>query len=294
LATPDFLPRFAHYQLTLQAFMKYIGIIVIALFLSSCGGSKSVARKNASDKKSISKILKNPDYAFKLRMAEQYFVKKKYSRAQIIYEDIMPFYKVEKEFEDIYYKYAYCAYYLNDFLNAENLFKTFLEIFPNSPKAEEVDYMRAYCFYRQSPKPELDQTNTIRAIGMMQTFINTHPGSVRNKEAYEIVQALRDKLEVKDYKSAKLYYDMNQFRAAGVAFSALLNSFPESARADEYKLMIIKSYYRFAEMSIEEKKQERYEQVLNEINEFNDRFPESKLKKEVDEYLSLSQKNLKA
>ncbi len=29
-------------------------------------------------------------------------------------------------------------------MNAENLFKTFLEIFPNSPKAEEMDYMRAY------------------------------------------------------------------------------------------------------------------------------------------------------
>jgi outer membrane protein assembly factor BamD len=273
--------------------MKYIGIIVLALFLGSCSGSKSAARKTASNKKSITKILKSPDPAYKLRMAEQFFANKKYSRAQLIYEDIMPFYKVEKEFEDIYYKYAYCAYYQNDFLNAENLFKTFLEIFPNSTKAEEVDYMRAYCFYRQSPKPELDQTNTIKAMGMMQTFINTHPGSTRNKEAYEIIQTSRQKLETKDYKSAKLYYDMGQFRASGVAFSALLNSFPESEKADEYKLMIIKSYYRFAEMSIEERKTERYEQVITEANEFIDRFPDSKLKKEVDEFLSLSQKNIK-
>ena len=273
--------------------MKYTWILIFALFLSSCGGSKSASKKNASSKKSISKILKNPDYAYKLRMAEQFFANKKYSKAQLVYEDIMPFYKVEKEFEDIYYKYAYCAYYQSDFLNAENLFKTFLEIFPNSAKAEEVDYMRAYCYYRQSPKPELDQTATIKAMGMMQTFINTHPGSERNKEAYNIIQESRGKLETKDFKAAQLYYDMGQFRAAGVAFSALLNSFPESGKADEYKLMIIKSYYRFAEMSVEEKKQERYELVVNEANEFIDRFPESKLKKEVDEYLSLSQKNLK-
>ena len=109
-------------------------------------------------------------------------------------------------------------------MNAENLFKSFLEIFPNSTKAEEVDYMRAYCYYKQSPKPELDQTNTIKAMGMMQTFINTHPGSARNKEANEIIDICRAKLETKDYKSAQLYYDLGQFRAAGVAFTALLNT----------------------------------------------------------------------
>ena len=53
------------------------------------------------------------------------------------------------------------------------LFKGFLEVFPNSSKAEEIAYMHAYCFYMQSPKVELEQTNTAKAIGMMQTFINT-------------------------------------------------------------------------------------------------------------------------
>ena len=130
--------------------MKLTLVIACLFLLGGCGG--------------ITKILKNPDPEYKLRMAEQYFVNKKYALAQQLYEDVMPYFKTEKEFEDIYYKYAYCAYYQDDFMNAENLFKTYLEIFPNSPKAEEVDYMRAYSFYRQSPKPELDQTNTIKAM----------------------------------------------------------------------------------------------------------------------------------
>lgn len=121
-------------------------------------------------------------------------------------------------------------------------------------------------------------------MGMMQTFINTHPGSPRNKEATDIIDVCRAKLESKDYKSAQLYYDLGQFRAAGVAFSALLNSYPESMRGDEYKLMIIKSYYRFAELSIEEKKVERFEQVISECYEFTDRFPDSKLKKDADNF----------
>ena len=261
--------------------MKFTWVLIAGIVLSSCG------------KDSLTKILKNQDPAYKLRIAEQYFAKGKYSKAQLLYEDVMPYFKTGKEFEDIYYKYAYTAYYLKDYLNAENLFKSFLEVFPNSLKSEEVDFMRAYSFYKQSPKPELDQTNTIKAMGMMQTFINTHPGSASNKEAAEIIDISRAKLETKDFQSARLYYDMGQYRAAGVAFTALLNSYPESQKADEYKLMVIRSYFRFAEMSIEEKKVERYEQVITEVNEFNDRFPESKLKKEVDEFLELSQTQIK-
>jgi outer membrane protein assembly factor BamD len=153
--------------------------------------------------------------------------------------------------------------------------------------------MRAYTFYKQSPKPELDQSNTIKAIGMMQTFINTHPGSPRNKEASEIIDICRNKLEVKDYQSAQLYFDIGQFRAAAVAFNTLLNTYPESARSDEYKMMAIRSYFRFAELSVEDKKAERYEKVIEECNEFMDRFPESQFAKTVEVFLNQSQNNLK-
>src|SRR6186713_1911770 len=119
--------------------MRVFLLFIIVGLLSSCGG--------------INKILKNKDPEYKLRMAEQYFVKKKYNYAQSL-------------FEDVYYKYAYCAYYQKDYLNAENLFKNFLEAFPNSPKAEELDYMRAYCYYKMSPKTPLDQNNTVKAMGM--------------------------------------------------------------------------------------------------------------------------------
>ncbi|HEY4335188.1 MAG TPA: outer membrane protein assembly factor BamD, partial [Puia sp.] len=178
--------------------------------------------------------------------------------------------------------------------NAENLFKGFVEVFPNSNKAEEMDYMRAYTFYKQSPKVDLDQTNTTKTIGFMQAFINTHPGSDKIKEANEIIDKCRTKLELKDYKAAQLYYDLGYFKAAGVACNSLMNSYPDSEKSDEYKFLIIKAYYSFAQVSIEEKKEERYEAVVTQCNEFIDRFPDSKLTKTVQEYLNLSQTNLKA
>lgn len=226
-------------------------------------------------------------------MAEKYYVNKKWNFAQQLYEDVIPFYRGRPEFEDIYYKYAYTAYNQKDYLNAENLFKTYVEVFPNSARTEEIEYMRAYTFYKQSPKAELDQTNTIKAMGMMQTFINTHPGSPRIKEATEIIDASRRKLEVKDSKAAQLYFDLNQFRAAAVAFGALIDTYPDSERNDEYKLMSIKSYFKFAELSVENKKAERYQKVLDECSDFVEQFPQSTYTKEVEQYLTLSQNNLK-
>jgi outer membrane protein assembly factor BamD len=259
--------------------MKFFAAVLLTVALVSCNG--------------INKVLKSKDPQYKLRMAEQYFAKKKYSYAQQLYEDVMPFFKTGPEFEDIYYKYAYTAYYQRDYLNAENLFKTYLEVFPNSTRAEEMEYMRAYAFYKQSPKAELDQSNTIKAMGMMQTFINTHPGSARIKEADSLIAICRGKLEVKDYKAAKLYYDMGQFRAAAVAFNTLLNDYPDTQKGDEYKMMAIKAFYRFTELSVEEKKAERFEQVITDCNEFMDLFPQSPLAKEVEKYLNLAQTNLK-
>ena len=259
--------------------MRLLLLLLIAGLLGSCSG--------------INKVLKSKDPEYKLRMAEGYYVKKKYNFAQVLFEDVMPNYRGTPEFENIYYKYAYCAYYQKDYLNAENLFKSFLEAFPNSTKAEELDYMRAYSFYKMSPKIPLDQSNTVKAMGMLQTFVNTHPNSPRNKEANELIDICRAKLEDKERMAAQLYFDLGQFRAAGVAFTSLLGTFPDSERGDEYKLMVIKSYFKFAELSIDEKKMERFEQVISECNDFVDRFPDSNLVKEVESYISLSNNNIK-
>jgi outer membrane protein assembly factor BamD len=47
-------------------------------------------------------------------------------------------------------------------------------------------------------------------------------------------------------------------------------------------------------MSIDEKKEERYNKVINEVEDFQDRFPESKLLKEAERYLTLSKNNIKS
>ena len=227
-------------------------------------------------------------------MADEYYGKGKYKIAQQLYEELFPVFKGTVKFEELYFKDAYCFYYMKMYADAENLFKGFLEVFPNSTKAEEVDFMRSYCFYMQSPKLELEQVNTVRAMGMMQTFINIHPGSERNKEASEIIDKSRAKLEQKEYRAAELYYNMGQFRAAAIAFTNLTNNYPESLKGEDYKLRTVKAYYKFAKLSYEDKQIERYEKVIEEYQDFVDRYPDSKLLKDAESFSNLSKNNIKA
>jgi outer membrane protein assembly factor BamD len=260
-------------------FMRILLFVLVVVLTVSCS--------------KFAKVQKSNDYDYKLRMAEKYYTEKKYNYSQQLYQELFPIFKGDPRFEDLFYKYAYCSYYLKDWLQAESLFKQFTEVFPTSPKAEEMEYMRAYTYYRQSPKQDLDQNNTLKAMGLLQTFINTHPGSAKNAEANGIIDKLREKLEAKDYKSAELYYNMGHYRAAAIAYTSLINSFPDTKRGDEYKLQAIKSYFLYAENSIDEKKPARYQTVIDEVNEFTDRFPDSPLQKEAERYVELSQNSLK-
>jgi outer membrane protein assembly factor BamD len=258
-----------------------IGFILLILVVTIAGCSK------------FGKVLKSKDFEYKLKMANQYFDQKQYRQSQVLYEELFPIFKGTPQHEDLYYKFAYSHYHLRDFTTAESLFKGYLEIFANSPRAEEVEFMQAYCFFRQSPKPELEQSNTLKAIGMFQIFVNTHPESVRVKEAEQIIAKCQAKLEVKEQLSAQLYYNVGQFRAAALAFTTLMNNYPDSPKGDEYKLMSIRSYFRYAAMSIPEKQEERYNKVITEVEDFQDRFPESKLMKEAERFLTLTKNNLK-
>jgi outer membrane protein assembly factor BamD len=251
--------------------IRYVFFLTILFSFGSCASK-------------LTKVMKSTDPDYKLKMGEQYFAEKKYGNAQIVFEDLFPILKGTAKFEDLYYKYAYTAYHLKDYVNAENLFKTFVETFPTSPKAEDADFMRAYSFYKQSPKPELDQTNTLKAMGQMQVFINTHPTSPRIQEATSIIDESRQKLEIKDSKNAQLYYNMGYFKAAAIAYNSLIEGFPDSEKSDEYKLMVIKSYFLYAGNSVEEKQAERYDKVVAECIDFMDRFPESKLASTVEDY----------
>jgi outer membrane protein assembly factor BamD len=255
-------------------------LFILSISLNSCFFKKASSIK-VEKSRSFSKIYKSTDNEMRYKAAEQFYADKKYSLAIQLYEDLFPYIKGTERYEDMYFKSANAYYFLKDYLNAENFYKSFVETFPNSKRAEDCNYLRAFCYYKQSPKFELDQTPTVKSMALMQAFINMHPTSIRVKEANEIIDKCREKLEQKEFKAAQLYYDLGFYKSAAISFENILENFIDSKSADEYKYLMIKSYLKYADLSFEEKQEERYLKVQNECTDFIERFADSKHYKEI-------------
>ncbi|QJB35300.1 outer membrane protein assembly factor BamD [Chitinophaga oryzae] len=265
----------------MRKFLLYTSVLALIVVASSCNNE-------------LRRIEKSNNFEKKLAYADKLYQKKKYNTAQTLYQDLLQVYKGTEKFEGLYYNYAYCSYYVKDYVQAAFHFKNYLDVFPNSPRAVEIDYMQAYCYYKQSPKVSLDQTNTMKAIAQMQTFINNYPQADKVPEANLVIELCRRKLELKEFNSAELYYNLGFYKAAGIAFKNLMRNYPDSDKSDSYKIMAIRAYYNYAKNSIEEKQKERYETVVTEYMDFADHYPNSKLKADAEKFYTLAQNNIKS
>ncbi len=253
-------------------------IIAVAVLFSSCSG--------------FEKIRKSSDVNYKLTKANEYFDKKDYTHANTLYKELMPIMKSTRNYEALFYRYAYTFYYLKDYVEASYYFKNFTEYFPTSKEAEECEFMSAVCLYKYAPKYTLDQTNSVKALEALQSYVNRYPNSKRMDEANKYIAESQKKLELKQSDAAKLYYNINQFKAATVAYRSVLRNYPESANGDMYTFMIIKSMCKYAKASIPAKQEERYASAISTYKEFKDTYPQSKFNSEADKLYEEANNNV--
>ncbi len=220
----------------------------------------------------------------KYQEAIKYYENEKYSKALTLFEDLLTRYRGTSDAEDLAYYTAYASYRLKDYISARYHFKQFALNYPNSQRAEECRFMSAYCFYLDSPRSNLDQENTRKAIEELQLFVNLYPDSERAKEASDLIQNLRDKLEKKAFDNAKLYYNMglpDDYRAAVIALENVLRQYPDTKHAEDVEYLLIKSQYLFADNSYPHRQEERFNQMLDYYETFQEHFPESKYSNEL-------------
>ena len=143
------------------------------------------------------KLLRNEDVKVKYQMAEKYFENEEFRRASTLFEQILPKYRGKPQAERITFFYAKSLLEIKNYVLAAYQFESFIKAYPISQKVEEAAYLEAFCFYKQSPRFSLDQTETSEAIDKLQDFINFYPFSENLDIANEHVQELRLKLEKK-------------------------------------------------------------------------------------------------
>ena len=233
------------------------------------------------------RLLKSTDYTKKYDAAIKYYEAKEYSKSLALLEELVSVYRGTSKGEKIMYYYAYATYAMADYLLAGYHYNNFVKTFPASDKTEECAFMYAYCYYLESPRYSLDQSDTKNAIKELQFFINKYPESKRKEECNDLITRLRSKLERKYYEISKQYYFLDDYKAAVVSFQNVLKEFPDSKYREEMMYLIVKASYIYATKSMDTKKAERFKSTIDSYNKFVSYFPTNNTyKKEIEGYAS--------
>ncbi|HET6244076.1 MAG: outer membrane protein assembly factor BamD [Bacteroidetes bacterium] len=227
------------------------------------------------------KLLKSTNYEQKYEAAIKYYEEGSYFKAYPLLEELVSLYRGTEKAEKIYFYYAYCNYYLDDYELAGYHFKNFVKTYPTSKYALEALYMNALTYYMNSSDPSLDQTNTYKAITELQYFINKYPGSEKATEAAKYIEELRDKLEIKAFNICKQYYRTENYKSAIVCVENSIKEFPSSKFNEELEFISLKSSYIYAINSIEAKKGLRLQTTIELYNNFIDHYPQGAFTKEA-------------
>ena len=243
-------------------------IFIVLVGFSSCSGYE--------------KLLKSNDYRLQYDRAVEYFENEEYVRAGGLFEKITTVYRGTTRADTVFNYQARSFLMQRDYTLAGYHFKNLATNYPNSAFAEEADYMTAYCYYMLSPKPSLDQENTMKAITAFQLYMIKYPGAKKKEEAEGYIAEMRNKIVEKSYMSAKLYYNLSDYKASIIALQNSLEEFPDTEHREELMFLLLKSNFLLALNSIPEKQAERYQDAVDKYYAFAGEFPESMFKKEAD------------
>ena len=243
-------------------------LLIIVMVFSSCS--------------QYEKLRKSTDYPLKYRKAFEYYNVGDYVRSAQLFDDITSIYNGTNKADTVAYYQAMSYFKQKDFLTASHFFSNhYKERRQSSPFIEECEYLTGYCYYMQSPRAELDQANTMAAIEAFQMFLMRYPNSEFKEDAEQYLAEMKDKLVDKSYLTARLYYNVGQFKASIIALNNSLEDYPETKYREELMYLLLRSSYLLAENSVPAKKKERFQSTMDEYYSFVGEFPESQYSRDA-------------
>ena len=277
----------------LNKMKKYIIIALVSgSVLTSCG--------------EYNKVLKSTDYEYKYEAAKSYFGKGQNTKAAAILEELITILKGTDKAEESLYMLGMTYYNQGDFITASHYFSTYYNTYPRGTYTEQARFYSGKALFLDTPEPRLDQTSTYKAIQELQMFMEYFPASSRHQEAQQMIFDLQDKLVMKDYMAARLYYDLgsytgnssysttgNNYLACIVTAQNALKDYPYTEMREDISILLLRAKYDMAKESVEEKKEERMRDAIDEYYAFKNEFPESKYMKEVENIYKDAKKYVK-
>lgn len=240
------------------------------------------------------RLLKGTDTRAQYAAAKDFYQQEKYGKAKPLFEKVAPMSRATRIGDTVFYMLSVCYLKEKDYSLAGYSFDRFTQEYPSSAFLEPAMFFSAYCHYRSSPRVDLDQENTRRAIMALELFREKYPQSPCIDKVGDYLKEMYGKLIEREYLQARLYYDREQYRAAVVAFKGSLERYPVSPYREEQMFLIVKSSYLLAKNSIVAKQRERYQQTVDHYLSFVSEYSESKYSQQARKYYDLSQAYLEA
>ena len=258
-------------------------LMMITVLLSSCG--------------EYNKILKSTDYELKYSYAKKYFNAKQYSKSATLLDELVPIFKGAANAEESLYLLAQSYYGQKDYQTASQYFNTYYTTYPKGEFTELARYYSGYGLYLDSPDPRLDQAQTYEAINQLQLYLEYYPQSERAKEAQNIMFELQEKLAYKELLAVRLYFNLgtymgNNYLSCVITAQNALKNYPYSKYREEFMFYTIRAKYELAVVSVEEKLQGRYREVVDEYYNYMNEYPEGKYVKQVQKFYDYASKRI--
>ena len=265
--------------------MKKLTLIAtcVALLMTSCVNE-------------YNQITKSGDYTLKYEYAKQCYAQGKYSRAVPLLQELVTMKKGSTEGEECLYMLAMSEFGMKDYETASEYFKKYFSSYPKGRYAENAKYYVGESLFQNAPEPRLDQSTTMTAIAAFQEYLDIFPDAHLKTQATGRLYALQDLLVEKEYKSARLYFDLgtyfgnctnggNNHEACIVTAQNALKDYPYSNRREEFASLVMRSKYELAKMSVESKQLERYQDAEDECYGFINEYPDSKERSLAEKYI---------
>ena len=251
-----------------------LGLLVV---VAGCSGSGRVRYDTAED-------------AYKKGMAQ--YEAGDYDRAIQFFRGVFTYGRATEWSDDAQLMLARSYRENNSYMLAATEYDRFLQLYRNDERVAQAEYERAMCYYRLSPRYQLDQTDTRRAISHFQLFLDRYPQHERAPEAQEKIKELREKLARKKYAAAELYERREMYPAAPLTYEVVFDKYPETSWADDALLGALRTYIEYSARSVQQKQAQRLEKAVENYRRLTQLYPESSLLKQAEQHYETAQQRM--
>ncbi len=261
--------------------------IILALLFLGCKSNKLMNEAINNDDPETGPVQR-------YELANSYYDKGDYFKAIQLYEIVIQENIMKNDLAEVYFRYANSHFAQYDYVSASQLFSNFYQSYPDNPNAETAYFYKALSNYELAePDPRLDQSTITTAMKEFQDYLITYPEGEYADAAQKIIEEVISINERKELQKGKLYYKIEEYKAAIQEYNRFIEDHPTSELVEEAYYEILRSRIELAKHSYETKKKERYEKVIEECGYFMEKYQYGTYTKQATEIKKEAEKELK-